>query len=323
MRIYESDAPAVRAGEVEIGGRRACARLIPYSGGPEAPSARFDPVDRLFHLPTQDPRIGVGPHQADSWRSAVARVPAGPLLIGPGSAAEEIHGAYRAAAEGTRASGRAAYLLEPDLSGLPDRTDEAFVVLYCWSGAGDPVAPIAGAARRGFPTGLLLPVIPGWTAEEEFLRELLPRLTAAGCRSVSAIAPRHDGDARRRIVEARGEAEGFFERVHHLDWASALPEALATVRAAVRAHGFSSLPARPRAPAEPAGNARAAARLEERAADATDDHRFALLHAAARWIDESGRDLRAVLAEGNFRKVFPFSPEVVAEAEKALLETPS
>ena len=51
-----------------------------------------------------------------------------------------------------------------------------------------------------------------------------------------------------------------------------------------------------------------------------DEHRSALLHAAARWIDESGRDLRAVLAEGNFRKVFPFAPEVAAEAEKALEE---
>ncbi|MBC8646115.1 MAG: hypothetical protein H7X85_03060, partial [Thermoanaerobaculia bacterium] len=73
---------------------------------------------------------------------------------------------------------------------------------------------------------------------------------------------------------------------------------------------------------EPAGNALAAARLEERAAAASDDHRLALLHAAARWIDESGRDLRAVVAEGNFRKVFPFAPEIATEAEKALAETP-
>lgn len=323
MTLYEEEAPTVRVGEWEIGGRRACARVLPYVGGPEGSSVRFDPVERVFQMAPSEPRIGVGPHREAAWRSAIGRVPAGPVLIGPCSATEEIRGAYRAAAGATRASGRGAYLLDPEPSGLPDAPDEAFVVLFAWSGAGEPVASIANAARRGFPSGLLLPAIPGWTAEAAFLQELLPRLVAAGCHSVTAVAPRHDGEARRRIVEARGESEGFFEQVHHLDWEAALPSALAAVRAAVADHGLAFLPARPAAPAEPVGNARAAARLEERAAAALDDHRFALLHAAARWIDESGRDLRAVLAEGNFRKVFPFAPEVAAEAEKALMESPS
>jgi hypothetical protein len=37
-----------------------------------------------------------------------------------------------------------------------------------------------------------------------------------------------------------------------------------------------------------------------------------------RWIDESRRDLSAVAREGNFRRIFPFSGEVAAEAESAL-----
>ncbi|HYR46610.1 MAG TPA: hypothetical protein VER78_06355, partial [Thermoanaerobaculia bacterium] len=51
-----------------------------------------------------------------------------------------------------------------------------------------------------------------------------------------------------------------------------------------------------------------------------DEHRASLLHAAARWIDESGRDLAPIVAEGNFRKIFPFVEEVAREAEAAFRE---
>jgi hypothetical protein len=78
-----------------------------------------------------------------------------------------------------------------------------------------------------------------------------------------------------------------------------------------------AMPPRPIGAGEPAGNAIAAARLEERAVDVEDDeHRFALLHAAVRWIDESGRDLASVVRDGNFRKVFPFGA-LAAEVEAA------
>jgi len=39
-----------------------------------------------------------------------------------------------------------------------------------------------------------------------------------------------------------------------------------------------------------------------------------------RWIDDSRRDLAAVAREGNFRKVFPFGPDIAGEAEAALRE---
>jgi hypothetical protein len=44
-----------------------------------------------------------------------------------------------------------------------------------------------------------------------------------------------------------------------------------------------------------------------------------LLIAAARWIDESGRDLGAIAREGNFRRIFPWDGEVAEESEAALL----
>jgi hypothetical protein len=64
----------------------------------------------------------------------------------------------------------------------------------------------------------------------------------------------------------------------------------------------------------------AAASLEDRIRTAgADEHRVALLMAAVRWIDESGRDLTRIAREGNFRKVFPWGAELGREVEEALL----
>ena len=322
MRVYEEAPPAIRAGELEVAGRRASGRLLPYAGGNDGAGMRFDPIDRAFSPPEPDARVAVGPHDPARWRAPLTRVPAGPLLIGPGSPAEEIWGAYSAATAAAREAGRAAYLLDPAPGGLPPGPGTGFVVVCAWSGSTEPLDALSGAARSGFEAGLLLPAIPGWTDDPAVLEEILSSAEAAGARFVAPVAPRFEGDARRRMVEARGESSGigfgFFERIHHLDWDAALPATLTTIRTAVRDRGLTTLPSRPWGSAEPAGNALAAARLEERAAAVSDDHRLALLHAAARWIDESGRDLRAVLAEGNFRKVFPFAPEIATEAEEAL-----
>jgi len=43
-----------------------------------------------------------------------------------------------------------------------------------------------------------------------------------------------------------------------------------------------------------------------------------LLRAAVRWIDERGRDLKPIVAEGNFRKIFPFGAEIAGDVERAL-----
>ena len=89
---------------------------------------------------------------------------------------------------------------------------------------------------------------------------------------------------------------------------------------AARRAGLAPLPPRPAAPAEPRTNSLAASRLEEAACDAPDEHRAARLQAAVRWIDVCGRDLAAVLREGNFGKAFPLGPELAREAEAALRE---
>ncbi len=87
--------------------------------------------------------------------------------------------------------------------------------------------------------------------------------------------------------------------------------------------GLASLPPRPVGAREAAANAAASARLEELAElSGAGDHRVALLHAAVRFIDESGRDLASVEREGNFGRIFPFGEEIAKEAAAALREAP-
>ena len=115
-------------------------------------------------------------------------------------------------------------------------------------------------------------------------------------------------------------AEGLFERIHHGESSDELRQADERLREACERSGLASVVPRPVGTREPAGNAAASGRLEERAREAhADEHRAALLHAGARWIDESGRDLAAIAREGNFRKVFPFGDDIAREAEDALL----
>jgi len=321
MIVYEEAAPLLRFGEFEVAGRRVAVRACPYLGEAGSPAFRFDPMDRQLIGRVVEGRVLCGPPDPGRWRDLLIRGPAGPVLVGPCTPVEEIRGAYRAAAEGARGAGRGVYLLDPEAAALPSAPGETFVALFCWHPEWTPAPAVSAAVDLCIPSGLLIPVIPGWTAEPNSLAGLLYLAAGAGLRFVTPVIPICDGSARRRMVEARGEAEGFFEFIHHLDWEQALPASFSAVREAVRERGLALLPPRPVGAAEPPGNAAAAERLEEGADRvAEDEHRASLLHAAARWIDESGRDLRAILSEGNFRKVFPFGPEIAAEAEQALRE---
>lgn len=323
MIVFEEAAAAVRPGEFDLGGRRVAVRATPYGGQAAPPSFRFDPLERRFVACRREATIAAGPAEAGLWREALAGLPAGAVAVERCSAAEAVRGGYRAAVDGAREAGRGVYLLDPEPEALPKTADtSAVVVATWWPGPLPPV--LAAAAAAGFASGIALPVIPGWTAETSLYEPLLDEAVAAGAVFVAPLYPASDGEARRFAVEARAEADAgaaddFFERVHHGGWSTELPEGLAGVRAAALRRGLLLLPPRPRGEGEPAANAGAAAFLEERAAQAgADEHRQALLHAAVRWIDESGRDLAAVAREGNLRKVFPFGAGVAAEVEAAL-----
>lgn len=325
MIEYESaGAAAVRCVESEVAGRRVAAHASPYSGEAGRAAVRFDPLTRSFLLPRTSGRVAAGPARPEAWARALERCSAGPVLVGPSSPVEEIRGAYRAAAQGAAALGRPVYLLEPDLPGLPAPSGRAYVALFAWNPAGGEaeLPALAAAVERAMPAGGLFPIIPGWTDDPALIGPYLDRLAGLGAVFAAPVEASGDADARRRLVEARSRvdpdsADRFFEKVHHCDWAAEVRRGASLFRETAALRGLATIPPRPLGGSEPPGNAAAAARLEERAREVEDnEHRSALLHAAARWIDEAGRDLAPVVEEGNFGKVFPFVA-LASEAEEA------
>ena len=317
-------APSVRPRESEIGGRRIAVQAIPYSAEVGSPAFRFDPVERRFFERRGGGRRAAGAPPPPAEGRPTARCPGGPVVVGPGSArgVEEIRGAYAAAARGAAKAGRPVYLLDPPVPPAP--AGREFVLLFTWSpapGEGGAV-PIRAARAEGLEAGGLLPIVPGWTDSREFLAAYLDGLAAAGATFAAPIPASGDGESRRLLVEARAafdpaSADSFFEKAHHTDWGAGQDAAIRLFRSEAARRGLATLPTRPVGRGEPSGNSAAAARLEEIAQDSgADEHRTALLYAAARWIDESGRDLSLVVREGNFRKVFPFGA-LVGEAEAA------
>ena len=329
MIVYEAAAaPSVRAGELLLGGRRLAGRLFPYGADAADAVFRFDPVERRFLFRRPEATVPVGPSDARSWTEALSRVPPGPVLVGPCAVAEEVRGAFRAAAEAALGQGRPVYLLDPEPAGLPDPAGPGAVVLCSWR-AGRPEAAfrgLAAARAAGFRCAALFPYLPGWTGEPDAVETLVDAAADGGAEALTALAPSADGEGRRAIVEARsaaqpGEDERFFELVHHGDWAARLPDSLQRVRKAAGRRGLAALPPRPVGAREAGANAAASARLEELAElSGAGDHRVALLHAAVRFIDESGRDLASVEREGNFARIFPFGDEIAKEAAAALRE---
>ena len=326
MIVYASaPAPSVRAGEAIVAGRRLAGRLLPY-GGDAAYASRFDPVERRFVSRRLEAAVDAGPFRAAPWTAALERCPGGPVLVGPGVAAESVRGAYRAAAEAAIVAGRPVYLLDPEPEGIPDGAGAAAVALCSWR-PGRPEAAFAGlrtAREAGLPAAALFPLLPGWTDEAETVERLSAAARVGGAASLTPIAPALDGEGRRAIVEARASddpsaGDAFFELVHHGAWAERLAGRLAAARDIIGRQGLREIPPRPRGRSERAGNAAASARLEELADEReSDEPRAALLYAAVRWIDDAGRDLAAVAREGNFRRIFPFGAEIAAAAEAAL-----
>jgi hypothetical protein len=327
MIVFErSPTPAVRSGEFEVASRRIAARAFPYAGEVGPPRFRFDPVERRFLSRAAEGTILAGPDEADAWRTVLLRGSSGPVLVGPCSLGEEIQGAYLAAAEGARSSGRAVYLLDPEPSGLPEKPGSVFTALFVrFPGIETGEEALEAALARGIPSGWIFPFVPGWTAEPSEFENLVARAAAAGANFLSPLPLADDGQSRRVAVEAASAAapersEEFFERVHHGGSPAEIRRAREHLREACAREGLKLAPPRPVGLHEPAANAAAAARLEEKAqAFFEDEHRAALLHAAARWIDESGRDLAPIAREGNLPRVFPFGADLAREAEEALL----
>jgi hypothetical protein len=327
MNIYEAAAaPAVRIGEALLSGRRLAGRILPYGndagGGP-----RFDPVERRFVPGSADPVVHAGPFDEEAWAGALGRLPVGPVLVGPPSPGESVWGAGRAAAAAAVSAGRPVYLLDPEPAGLPLGLGGEVVLLCSWKPGRHATAfpGLAVGREAGLPTAALFPLLPGWTAEDDALEALAQAAARGGASALCGLVPHDDGENRRAMVEARAgvepeAADRFFETIHHGDWPDRIGSRLSAARSAARRAGLAVLPPRPSGRGIPAGNAFAAGRLEEQAElGDPGEHRAALLYAAVRWIDESGRDLAAVVREGNFPRIFPFGGEIEEAASAAFL----
>jgi hypothetical protein len=325
MIVFEQGAAAaVKFGEQELAGRRIVARAFPYDGDFGRSGYRFDPVERVFSRSESTDAMVAGPFDPELWEEALSGDPAGAVLIGPGCEAEGLRGTYRAAAEGAVRSGRAVYLDDPEPEGLPEGASPAVVAVFVLLPDRKAALQRLEAVASRVAAGGLLPLISGWTDTAEWIDAAVSDAAAAGARFLAPLVPVSDGTARRRIVEARAEvepdaADDFFDLVHHGGSFAVGDSVRNLLSAACRRANLSVFPSRARAPREPVANAAAAARLEERAAETRDEHRASLLQAAARWIDEVGRDLAAVARDGNFRKVFPFGPELARETEEILI----
>ena len=341
MIVYEEAPPGVKAGELDLAGRRAVARAVACSGECGPPRFRFDPVERRIVARRDAGTASCGPADPQAWSEALSKAPDGALLVeGSAGAAEAVRGTFAAAAEGVRRAGRGAFLLDPgpaaaDLPSFcePTRSGPRFVVLAAWSpdepAFRDGLEALRTAARAGIAGGVVWPVLPGWTDSADFVSGLLASAREAGARFASPVAPAADVDARRAAVLARQHhdpagSERFFDTMFHAPWSEpdALASALEAARAAVREAGLAIRPPRPATDRQPAANVRAAERLEDLAAEAGDEHTSARLLAAVRWIDSCGRDLDAIRREGNLARVFPLGGELAAEIERALTETP-
>lgn len=327
MLTFEPGAPQVRAGEELVAGRRIAGRLMPYGASPLR-GPRFDPVARRIVPGRPDASVACAAPDPRAWREGLGKLPAGPVLVGPGSPAEALRGSLSAAAEAAAEAGRAVYLLDPHLgeAALARLAGAGATALCAWrpgpDGGGFP--GLREAAAAGARAAAVFPLVPVWTADADSIRRLADAAREAGAAAFVALVPDLSGEARRALVDARSAvagdgADGFFEAIHHGDWTERLSASLDDARAQAAARRMSAMPARPSG-REPASNAAAAARLEETAElSPAGEHRDSLLIAAARWIDESGRDLGAIAREGNFRRIFPWDGEVAEESEAALL----
>lgn len=333
MIVYEPGTPQVRTGEELVAGRRVAGRLLPYGAGPFR-GTRFDPLARRLVLGRPDATIACGPHDHRAWADALSRIPAGPVLVGPGCEAEPVRGSMRAAAEAALDGGRAVYLLDADRAGIPEGAADAAVALCTWRpGRSDRAGgfpALAAAADAGLAAAAVLPLIPAWTVEPAVWRELVETAVASGAAAVVPVLPDLGGESRRAIVDARAgddspaattDDDGFFGEIHHRDWTRRLDEAVDGARFLAASLGAAAMPPRPRGRRQPLASWTAASRLEALAElERGGEHEASLLHAAVRWIDESARDLGAIAREGNFRRIFPWRGAVADEAEAALLE---
>jgi len=318
--VYEGAAPpSVRRGEFHpLAGTRARIRALPYPAF-EPPGG--DPW-RGSYRRREETAVSPAPRSPDAWEESLRNVPAGRVLVGPVPPAELVYGPAAAAVAAVRRIGRPAVLFETarrERDEIPSGRDLARVVL--WDGT-LPAEEFWRAFRAGEPAGVALPLVPGWTGEEDFLGEFFERAAESEASFAAGFSLSGDGPSRAAIhadfaERHPGRADAFFDAIHHRDWDAGSRESAARFRAAAASAGLPD-----RVPLlVGAGDAEANARLidafEEEARNGEEPRASALL-AAARRVEDLGRDVADLEREGNLRILWPpDSPE--AKVARAVL----
>jgi len=328
--VHDGAAPAtVRRGEFHpFAGARARIRAVPYPGF-DPPGG--DPWRGTYRRPGEV-LAAAGPRSVEAWTDALAHGPAGKVLVGPVPGAEPVYGSAAAAVEAARRLGRAVVLVE-----TADRADAETALgeiapgpdlarVAVWSGTLSPEAFWQAFARGARPAGVALPWIPGWTGEEDFLDGFFARAVGAGAAFAAGFVLSGDGPSRAAVhadFAARHpeRADAFFDAVHHRDWHDGTREARGRfLDAAARARIPSRVPF-----VLGKGDFEANARLAdafESEAETGEEPRASALRAAARRIEDFGRDVAALDREGNLRVLWPADSPEARLARAVLAERP-
>ncbi len=312
MIVYDGPGPAaVRRGEFHpFNGARSRTRAIPYPGFDDGP----DPWRGQYRRPAEV-ESRPGPPGSAAWKEALANAPPGRVLVGPMTEAEPVYGAGTAAIEAAEALGHAVVAIEAaGIAGPFSFAGSAVARVVVWEPDRDAEKLWTSFGSRGGRAGVALPLIPGWTGEETFLARFFSAAAAHGARFVVPFPVSGDGGSRAAIHAdfARihpGDADAFFDAIHHRDWEEGMRRARERFAAvAVRARLPTRVPALA-GRADFAANARLI-EIFETEAERVEEPRASRLLAAARRLEDFGRDVAEIAREGNLRLLWaPDSPE--------------
>ncbi len=303
MILYSTGPAAVRRGEfAPFPGVRSRTRMIPYVGL-DLPGA--DPWKGGYRKAAEEIEVAAGPDSAERWEETLFAAPPGSVLIGPIAACEKVYGAGAAAIEAARDSGRGSVVVD-SLCGFRDLPDGPDVVrIATWRASEDESLWGRLDSRREGKAGVALPLIPGWTAEREFLRAFLARVREARLDFVAPFEIVPDGYSRSAIhsdFAARfpERSDSYFDELHHRDWADELPRARLAFAEEAGAAGLAARVPLPRGRRDFEANLRAREALDAEA-DRSGEPEASVLRSAARRIEDFGRDLAELARQGNMR----------------------
>jgi hypothetical protein len=307
MNNEKTRTAVVRRGEfTPLPGVHARVRAIPCPGW-ELPGA--DPWRGGYRRAGRFATGRAGPSDPEPWIESLRSSPAGIILVGPSPEVDREPSAARAAIAALRVLGRGAVLIDVPFSGEFPEAGSDLVFVHVWRFGEE--AALWGRLRTlapHFRAGVALPVIPGWTGEGDFLAAFLSRARDEGARFAVPLDIADSGVSRAAIhadfaTAFPGGADSYFDLLHHGDWDALLAPARAQFPSMAQRLGLSPRVPRPVGRADFALNSRLIEELESRA-ETSGEALAARLRGAARRVEDFGRDLSGLVAEGNLRLLF-------------------